>query len=139
MTSKFKSSSYFHIYIQMDHLEAFLDLEPTFKGIKTINFFDKTNLKYRNTILIDHATRTILDARVEDPEVFAKIAEKFAAETEVGEEKSFKMKKAVDAYEFVTEITTENTKLVGFYSNAGRLATDGFPEPGSQTVTYHIN
>lgn len=137
-----------------DHLETFLDLKLHFDGEKTIKFFDPVNApQYQNSLLIHQPTRTILDMKIQDPEVFEKIGENFSKleespETEKQEDapkkddeprKSFKLTTNIDIYTFVEKIVSPTSKMVGFitkgYNKAGE---DGFVLPGTQMFSYQI-
>lgn len=149
-----------------DHLETFLDLKLHFEGEKTIKFFDPVNTpQYQNSLLIHQPTRTILDMKIQDPDVFQKIGETFSkldegdkptegtegAEGVEGDEPtteandapkqptSFKLETNIDIYTFVEKIVSPTSKMVGFitkgYNKAGE---DGFVLPGTQMFSYQI-
>lgn len=127
---------------EQDHLETFLDMKLHFEGEKTIKFFDPTNApQYQNSLLIHQPTRSILDMKIQDPEIFQKIGETFSKLDPTSEEqhKSFKLDTNIDIYTFVEKIITSTHKIVGFIAKGyDKSGEDGFVLPGTQMFTYQI-
>lgn len=138
------------------HLETFLDLKLHFDGEKTIKFFDPVNSpQYQNSLLIHQPTRTILDMKIQDPDVFQKIGDHFSkleeakADVEDAEKtptpkststlESFKLTTNIDIYTFVEKIVSPTSKIVGFISKGYNTSDkDGFVLPGTQMLSYQI-
>jgi hypothetical protein len=149
--------------MSVDHLEYFLDLKLHFEGEKTIKFFDPVNAPtYQNSLLIHQPTRTILDMKIQDPDIFQKISDNFSKQEpeEVDEKEkqspspdpdapapssepqpltSFKLTTNIDVYSFVEKILSPSHKMVGFITKGyNKFGDDGFVLPGTQMFNYQI-
>lgn len=101
--------------MEEDHLEIFMDLKLHYDGEKTIKFFDPINKpKYQNSLLLNSETRTILDMKIEDPDIFDEIGKIFAKapvdESKIEQDKIGEEEVKVDEIEDVEKETQKTSK-----------------------------
>ena len=131
-----------------EYLEKFLNITPGFKGEWTIKFFNKDDMAKQNSFAINHVDRTIIDMKISDPELFAKIVEVYETkdkpeeEPETEDEKSKKNLRLgkIDLHDFVDRFIPKDNIVIGFISRiAFREDIKSIQLPGSQFITYSIN
>jgi DNA relaxase NicK len=133
-----------------EYLEKFLNITPGFKGEWTIKFFSKGDIANQNSFAINQVDRTIIDMKISDPELFAKIVEVYETnetkdETNEPETKDEKSKKnltlgKIDLHDFVDRFIPKDNIVIGFISRiAFREDIKTIYLPGSQFITYSIN
>lgn len=131
-----------------EYLEKFLNINPGFKGEWTIKFFSKDDMAKQNSFAINQVDRTIIDMKISDPELFAKIVEVYETkekpedEPETEDEKSKKNLTLgkIDLHDFVDRFIPKDNIVIGFISRiAFREDIKTIQLPGSQFITYSIN
>lgn len=125
-----------------EYLEKFLNITPGFNGEWTIKFFSKDDMAKQNSFAINHVDRTIIDMKISDPELFAKIVEVYKTKDETDEENSKKNLTLgkIDLHDFVDRFIPKDNIVIGFISRiAFREDIKTIQLPGSQFITYSIN
>lgn len=126
-----------------EYLENFLNITPGFNGEWTIKFFSKDDMAKQNSFAINHIDRTIIDMKIADPELFAKIVEfyenKDVEKNETESKKNLTLGK-IDLHDFVDRFISKDSIVIGFISRiAFRDDIKTIQLPGSQFITYSIN
>ena len=129
-----------------EYLEKFLNITPGFNGEWTIKFFSKDDMAKQNSFAINHVDRTIIDMKISDPELFAKIVEVYKTKDETKEETEDEKSKKnltlgkIDLHDFVDRFIPKDNIVIGFISRiAFREDIKTIQLPGSQFITYSIN
>ena len=135
-----------------EYLKKFLNITPGFNGEWTIKFFSKDDMAKQNSFAINQVDRTIIDMKISDPELFAKIVEVYETKDETKDEtkeepetEDEKSKKnltlgKIDLHDFVDRFIPKDNIVIGFISRiAFREDIKSIQLPGSQFITYSIN
>jgi hypothetical protein len=128
------------------HFENFLNTKLTYDPQDfycqvTIKFFKRDDPSFQNAVLVSMETKTIVDMKIEDKEVFKKIVDVFGTPSENAEGKtSLVLDKKIDILEFVEKIISlEDDSILGFISVVDINSKQSSRVKGSQCFNYTIN
>ena len=129
----------------MKHLEHFLKMkfESEFPSQYTIKFFQRDNVGFQNSILIDPENQIIVDMKISDKDIFANIIKEYSDTISSDENNTnVKLREKINLFEFLVKIVTpiEDHAVIGFITHYNK--SDNSKEeraPGTISYNYVIN